>query len=231
MSTTFANHLLGPDTHANRPAASAVPSGTLYSCDDHDLIYQSDGSSWSTWASLGGGGGRVELISEEVLASSATEVVFDSLPTGYQHLMVEVLARSNRSGASTAIRMQLNDDTGTNYSWARTGRHSAGTDVAGEGRNTAYAEAGAMAAADTDAGEAGAYTLTVKNYRNSSFYTYYDSMGNHGNAGATDDVENRYIGGVWLNTAAVTKIRLYPSADDFVTGSMFRLYGVKTLTA
>lgn len=56
MATTFADHLLGPDTHANRPAATAVPSGTLYSCSDHSLVYQSDGATWSTWATLGTSG-------------------------------------------------------------------------------------------------------------------------------------------------------------------------------
>jgi len=49
----FTDHLLSGD-HASRPAASAVPQGTLYACDDHPLIYKSDGVSvWSTWASLG----------------------------------------------------------------------------------------------------------------------------------------------------------------------------------
>lgn len=57
MATTrFIDHLLEGD-HASRPAASAVPQGTLYSCTTHSLIYQSDGTStWSTWATLGGGG-------------------------------------------------------------------------------------------------------------------------------------------------------------------------------
>ena len=56
MATTrFADHLLtGP--HASRPAATAVPAGTLYACSDHSLVYQSDGSSWSTWATLTGTG-------------------------------------------------------------------------------------------------------------------------------------------------------------------------------
>ena len=39
--------------HASRPAADAVGGGALYSCTDHSLIYQSDGSAWSTWATLG----------------------------------------------------------------------------------------------------------------------------------------------------------------------------------
>lgn len=40
--------------HASRPAATAVGTGTLYACSTHSLIYQSDGASWSTWATLGG---------------------------------------------------------------------------------------------------------------------------------------------------------------------------------
>jgi threonine aldolase len=54
MVNTVAGILLGPDTHANRPAATAVSAGTLYSCSDHDLLYQSDGATWETWATVGG---------------------------------------------------------------------------------------------------------------------------------------------------------------------------------
>lgn len=54
MTATVDGIHLGPDTHANRPAATAVESGTLYSCSDHDLIYRSDGATWATWATLSG---------------------------------------------------------------------------------------------------------------------------------------------------------------------------------
>lgn len=53
---TFASHLL-TGVHGSRPAANAVPAGTLYACSTHGLIYQSDGSStWSTWATVTGSG-------------------------------------------------------------------------------------------------------------------------------------------------------------------------------
>ncbi len=48
--------LLGTGIHASRPAAGDVGSGGLYSCTTHNLVYQTDGSSWTTWASLGSGG-------------------------------------------------------------------------------------------------------------------------------------------------------------------------------
>jgi hypothetical protein len=55
MTTTrFADHLLTGLLSA-RPAASAVPAGTLYAASDTKLVYQSDGSStWNTWANMVG---------------------------------------------------------------------------------------------------------------------------------------------------------------------------------
>ncbi len=48
--------LFATGNHASRPAASAVGKGGLYSCTTHSLVYQTDGSSWTTWATLGTGG-------------------------------------------------------------------------------------------------------------------------------------------------------------------------------
>lgn len=45
--------VLGTGIHASRPAASAVGKGGLWACSTHGLIYQTDGSSWTTWATLG----------------------------------------------------------------------------------------------------------------------------------------------------------------------------------
>lgn len=56
MADTTLPALLGYGDHASRPAASAVGSGGLYACTDHDLIYQTDGSTWSTWADISGAG-------------------------------------------------------------------------------------------------------------------------------------------------------------------------------
>jgi hypothetical protein len=53
MTATVAGIHLGPDTHANRPAAGTPPVGSLYSCSTHSLVYRTDGSTWSTWATLG----------------------------------------------------------------------------------------------------------------------------------------------------------------------------------
>lgn len=62
MANTTLPALLDTGDHASRPAASAVGTGALYSCTDHSLVYQTDGSTWTTWATLGGGGIPLTLI-------------------------------------------------------------------------------------------------------------------------------------------------------------------------
>ena len=61
MTTRFIGHLL-TGTHAARPAASAVPEGTLYSCTDHSLVYQSDTATWATWLTSAAGSVATDAI-------------------------------------------------------------------------------------------------------------------------------------------------------------------------
>jgi hypothetical protein len=73
----WSDHVLGPDTHANRPSASAVPVGTLYSCTDHVKIYRSDGAStWSDYADIGGTG-----IPESILDAKGDLIVASAADT------------------------------------------------------------------------------------------------------------------------------------------------------
>lgn len=76
MATSFSDHLLD-GTHAARPAATAVPAGTLYSCSDHSLIYQSDGSAWSTWATISSSGIAATIVDAkgDLIAATAADTV------------------------------------------------------------------------------------------------------------------------------------------------------------
>jgi hypothetical protein len=54
MTARFEDHILGPDTHANLPAAASTPKRALYECTTHSKIYYNDGSAWQDWATLAG---------------------------------------------------------------------------------------------------------------------------------------------------------------------------------
>ena len=95
---------------ASRPAANAVAGGTVYSATDTGVISQSDGSSWSTWATissgladpmttrgdiiarLSGGTGRLALgAAGKVLRSDGTDILY-AYPPGYEFSYDELTA-------------------------------------------------------------------------------------------------------------------------------------------
>jgi hypothetical protein len=58
--TFYAAHILGPDTHANRPAANTVPDGAQYVCSTHGKIYKNNAGTWIDWWT--GSGDKVEVL-------------------------------------------------------------------------------------------------------------------------------------------------------------------------
>lgn len=52
-ATTFIGHFLGPDTHANRPAVTGLPNGTIYVCTTHQKLERVVSGAWADYASLG----------------------------------------------------------------------------------------------------------------------------------------------------------------------------------
>jgi hypothetical protein len=50
----FTDHILGPDTHANRPSAATTPWGAVYMCTTHSKIYRNNNGTWGDWATLAG---------------------------------------------------------------------------------------------------------------------------------------------------------------------------------
>lgn len=61
MAARFKDHILGPDTHANLPSATATPAGALFECTTHSKIYKNSGTAWGDWATLGTGD-KVEVL-------------------------------------------------------------------------------------------------------------------------------------------------------------------------
>ena len=79
--------------HSARPAATAVGPGALFSCTTHSLVYQSDGATWTTWATLGGGSATITT-KDEGSTLSTTVTTLDFVGSG-------VVASG--SGATTTV--------------------------------------------------------------------------------------------------------------------------------
>jgi len=159
-----------------------------------------------------------EPIATQTLGSAATTVTFSSIPGTYTDLRIVAVSQSSTSNGA---RIKFNSDSGTNYSY---------TYLRGDGTN---------ATSSNSSNDSNPYfwiplegssrysfnTIDIFSYAGS---TYKTSL-------VSDNGDNNGAGSVWRmvslwrNTSAITSIDLSTvSSSDFLTGSTFTLYGVKS---
>jgi hypothetical protein len=160
-------------------------------------------------------GATYEPIATTTLGSATNLVSFTSISGSYTDL-VFVFTGTNAT-ASNGMRVRVNGDTGSNYSF---------TQLYGNGSSAASAR-GTSETSSSIFVDVGASQSTgiahFQNYSNSTTYKTILSRGSAANTTVDASV------GLWRNTAAITSMefRLTGGAtSNFATGSTFTLYGI-----
>jgi hypothetical protein len=156
-----------------------------------------------------------------VVGTATPSVTFDLTGiSGYTDLVVVISARGNNAGSADQVKLQVNADTGNNYS--RTILYGTGSAAASARTSNTNSILIDYVAGDTAAaGTFGLATINLMNYSNST--TYKTILSRAGTAG--DLVEANV--GLWRNTAAITSIIVSPGiGTNWLTGSTFSLYGI-----
>lgn len=158
-------------------------------------------------------------IATTTLGSAAASVSFTSISGSYTDLVLVISARMSGGGGASAIQAQFNSDTGSNYSFTLlNGDGSSATSA----RNSNQTQAAIGLATDT-AGEFSTNIVQISNYSNTT--TYKTLLARAGIA--SDRV--RAIVSLWRSTSAITSITVINNgAVNFVSGSTFTLYGIKS---
>ena len=168
------------------------------------------------------------LLERIELNASAASVTFANIPqTGYTDLKVVLSTRTTDTTAndSTAIALQFNGDTASNYS-----------------RRTLYGDGGAVGStsATTTSMRIGFTTTngdTANTFGSAEFYVpnYTGSAQKSVSADAVTEANvAQYIysalnAGLWTGTAAITSITVLTPSFSFLAGSTFSLYGLAAL--
>ena len=163
------------------------------------------------------------LISSNVLSSSAASVTFSSIPSTYTDLVLRCSTRDSADTPNTEIYIRLNGDTATNYS---------STHLWGDGSTASSLRRSNTTGGYVVPNEPATYTTNT--FANSEFYIpSYGVSQNKPISGfgapetnATAASPLGVAATLWRNTAAITSITMY-SANNFIVGSSFYLYGIK----
>jgi hypothetical protein len=159
------------------------------------------------------------LIQRVAGTGSSGTITFNSIPSTYKHLQIRYRARTSAAGES--ILMQVNSDTGANYTRHRLGGEGSFAFAAGQASATAFYVGDTRTGTDTTFFEVNIidiidYASTTKNKTE----RHFQGMDRNGSGSLT------LASGVWMNTSAINTLSIYVTAGNFTTDSTFALYGM-----
>lgn len=171
------------------------------------------------------GASGLTLISRQVLAASASTVTFSAVPQTFENLILEIVARIDEAVANDSITLRFNGDSGASYDFEEI--FAKGSTVGGFGALAATsATVGFVPGSSAPANQpsftrikVGSYARTVFNKVTNSQSSLFDG------AGASTNCWSFSVAGNWRSTAAINEITLSPGGGNFVTGSVFSVYG------
>jgi len=158
-----------------------------------------------------------ETISNQTLASAAASVTFSSIPSTYTDLILILQSGPGTNGYS--VYVQLNSDTGSNYST---------TDIWGDGTSAASSRTTSATFIRILGRGVGAPTNlnnnSITSFMNYSNTTTFKTMLNRSNVPSTGTGATV---GLWRNTAAISSLTITSEDGNLQSGSTFALYGIK----
>lgn len=162
------------------------------------------------------------LISSSVLSSNAASVTFNSIPSTYTDLVIKMSVRGNAGAYSSGYSLGFNGGAG-GASW--TYRRLYGYDSTA-GSDTGYGSipyfiTGTATTADTFSNE----EIYISNYLSSTNKSFDGSHTAENNSTTNWSVSE--TANLWSNTTAISSLSVV-SSGNFVSGSSFYLYGIKS---
>ena len=160
-------------------------------------------------------GATYEPIATNTLSTAAASITFSSIAATYTDL--RLIFSAPAAAASYYIYLELNGDTGANYS--RTMLFGNGTTPTS---STSSADNFALV---------GYQSATVPTFQDINIFSYAGSKYKTLLTSSSQDQNGSgsvyRIVGLWQNTAAITSIAIKPQTSTFATGTIATLYGIK----
>lgn len=170
--------------------------------------------------------GAYDLLETTLISTNTTSVTFSSLSSysaTYKHLQLRIAARSNDSSGDELIFMQINGDTGSNYSVH--GIFGNGSSVGSFGltsqtKGRLFSIGNAVESSNIFGGGVTDILDAFSSSKNKTVRSF------GGFPGTNNSI--RLNSFAWLSTSSITSLYLYlESGQSFVSGTRISLYGLK----
>lgn len=178
----------------------------------------------SSYRSAAGPVGAYDSLATVTLSATTASVTFAGIPSGYKHLEIRALMRTDRVNNGDAVYVRFNGDSGSNYSGHRL-EGDGSSAAAYAGANETSITLNRITAASDSSNIFGASVISVLDYASTvKNKTLRALVGFDANGSGVIGLDS----GTWYNTSAITSLSILPlNASGFVQYSSFALYGVK----
>jgi hypothetical protein len=146
-------------------------------------------------------------IANHATTGTVSSYTFSSIPSTYTDIILII----NDMGGDTSYKINVNGDTGSNYS--STFMYGETSAVSGRGSSAT--------AAPTVGRRPGNTIIQFQNYSNTTTNKTFISRGNASNHIVIATAS------LWRSTAAINSITVTPESGSFASGVTFALYGIK----
>ena len=167
-------------------------------------------------------------LAKTVLTTTQATITFSSIPSSYTDLIVVCSAKNSRSDlAISSMTVSFNNTGGTAYSWTELTVTGLSSSTVGSARATGYPYIDDIYIT-TAAGTADTFNsveIYIPNYSGATNKLVSISSNTERN---TANAYTAQIAGLFSNTAAINRIDLTTAGYNFVSGSRFDLYGIKS---
>jgi hypothetical protein len=162
------------------------------------------------------------LISSNVLTSSATSVIFSSIPATFTDLVFRWSPRVSSANPINGYTLRFNSDSSAIYSSRYIANANGAVDVNYDNGSTEIGNVlvnGGTSTSDTFS----SVEMYIPNYTSTTSkpISYFEAVEN--NSASSNNLQAKAA--LYRNTSAITSINI--SGATFVTGSSFYLYGIK----
>jgi hypothetical protein len=161
-------------------------------------------------------------IATNTLGTAAATVTFSSISGTYTDLVLVAQVRSARAAADDSLYIQVNGDTGSNYSVTDL-KGRAG--VASSSRATSQTKMVVANNIVAASGTANVFDPVINHFMNYSNSTTNKTVLSRASSA---EQEVAALVNLWRSTSAITQIVIYCASANIAAGSTFTLYGIKS---
>ena len=169
------------------------------------------------------------LIQRITATGGESSISFTSIPSTYKNLQIRYIARNSSalSAFSSSPLITFNSDTASNYAEHYLQGNGSAASAVGSGTGNPGIQLAATSLRNTSSSNIfGACIVDVIDYASTTknkTVRYFGGV----DTNTADTAWRVTIGsGVWLSTAAVTSLQLYPGTSTWLAGSTIALYGM-----